>query len=423
MLSINTNPAAMQAQQAFASATAAATHSQARVSTGLRIADPRDDGASWSIAQGMRAKVAAWQTADESLARGQSLLDVAQSGAGQVVDLLAQMRQKSLALQDTTLDGKSRAALTDDLKTLAAQVDDVAMNTEFSGRRPLADTLTQTTVTYTGTGYTIPNAPLTPSTLAGGIQPAAGGASETFTRDGGPTAGRIDLYLQAYSVPDVLEIYQNGVRVAATGQTYAPGGGAVSPGQPVSGENVLSFDYDPAQGQTLQFQFNMNRNAVGSLWNVDGVVLQSLSAPMPTPTVTTSSATTTTSAATTYNFISDANGGIEPVQARALTEEALGLNAIDWNDPGPLVKAIDSALQTATAAAAYFGERQQALGRTLAQNHRSEDVLSQGVGDLVDVDLAKESARLQADQSRQQLAAQAMAIAGQAPQLVLSLFH
>lgn len=54
---------------------------------------------------------------------------------------------------------------------------------------------------------------------------------------------------------------------------------------------------------------------------------------------------------------------------------------------------------------------------------RLNDVLETGVGNLVDADLAKESARLQALQVKQQLGAQALSIANQAPQVILSLFR
>jgi flagellin len=50
------------------------------------------------------------------------------------------------------------------------------------------------------------------------------------------------------------------------------------------------------------------------------------------------------------------------------------------------------------------------------------DVLTQGIGNLVDADMAKESAKLQALQVQQQLGVQALSIANQAPQIVLSLF-
>ena len=51
------------------------------------------------------------------------------------------------------------------------------------------------------------------------------------------------------------------------------------------------------------------------------------------------------------------------------------------------------------------------------------DVLETGVGNLVDADMAKEGARLQALQVQQQLGAQALSIANTAPNIVLSLFR
>ena len=62
------------------------------------------------------------------------------------------------------------------------------------------------------------------------------------------------------------------------------------------------------------------------------------------------------------------------------------------------------------------------------QNHNTfvgklSDSLEGGIGNLVDADLAKESARLQALQVQQQLGAQALSIANQSPQIILSLFR
>ncbi|WP_296599255.1 flagellin [Phenylobacterium sp.] len=75
----------------------------------------------------------------------------------------------------------------------------------------------------------------------------------------------------------------------------------------------------------------------------------------------------------------------------------------------------------------------QALGNLGSQGKQIEahlgfvskltDVLEAGVGNLVDADLAKESARLQGLQVQQQLGAQALSIANQAPQIVLQLFR
>ena len=49
--------------------------------------------------------------------------------------------------------------------------------------------------------------------------------------------------------------------------------------------------------------------------------------------------------------------------------------------------------------------------------------LTRGIGNLVDADMATESARLQSLQTKQQLGVQALGIANQAPQAVLSLFR
>ena len=51
------------------------------------------------------------------------------------------------------------------------------------------------------------------------------------------------------------------------------------------------------------------------------------------------------------------------------------------------------------------------------------DATEKGIGALVDADLAKESSRLQALQTQQQLAVQAISIANQGPSVLLSLFR
>ena len=51
------------------------------------------------------------------------------------------------------------------------------------------------------------------------------------------------------------------------------------------------------------------------------------------------------------------------------------------------------------------------------------DVIDQGIGNLVDADLAKESAKLEALKVKQQLGVQALSIANQAPQSITTLFR
>src|SRR5580692_4821794 len=77
---------------------------------------------------------------------------------------------------------------------------------------------------------------------------------------------------------------------------------------------------------------------------------------------------------------------------------------------------VDSALAKLSAGAAKFS-----IQATFSQ--KLSDTLTTGIGNLVDANLAQESALLQSLQVKQQLGVQALSIANQAPQTILSLFH
>jgi flagellin len=69
-----------------------------------------------------------------------------------------------------------------------------------------------------------------------------------------------------------------------------------------------------------------------------------------------------------------------------------------------------------------YGAATNYVNNQIAYNSNKIDSLNSGLGSLVDADLAKESAQLQSLQIRQQLGTQALSLANQAPQTLLSLF-
>jgi flagellin len=84
---------------------------------------------------------------------------------------------------------------------------------------------------------------------------------------------------------------------------------------------------------------------------------------------------------------------------------------------------LDTAIVAINTQMAAMGSQAKSLE---AQNNfigKLRDVVEEGVSNLVDADLAKESARLQSLQIKQQLGTQALSIANQAPQYILSLFR
>jgi flagellin len=84
---------------------------------------------------------------------------------------------------------------------------------------------------------------------------------------------------------------------------------------------------------------------------------------------------------------------------------------------------LDASMSAVNQALGNLGSEGKQIEAHLNFVSKLTDVLETGVGNLVDADLAKESARLQALQVQQQLGAQALNIANTAPQVILSLFR
>lgn len=84
---------------------------------------------------------------------------------------------------------------------------------------------------------------------------------------------------------------------------------------------------------------------------------------------------------------------------------------------------INTATDRVNAAVSRLGTGSKALANHLKFVDKQQDVIEEGIGNLVDADLAKEAARLQALQVRQQLALIAMRIANQQPSYLLQLFQ
>jgi flagellin len=88
-----------------------------------------------------------------------------------------------------------------------------------------------------------------------------------------------------------------------------------------------------------------------------------------------------------------------------------------------MIAAIGTAIQNVSTALSNLGTGSKALASHLTFIGKLQDSIDAGVGNLVDADLAKESAHLTALQTKQQLGIQALSIANQSSQGVLSLFR
>ena len=97
----------------------------------------------------------------------------------------------------------------------------------------------------------------------------------------------------------------------------------------------------------------------------------------------------------------------------------------DYDDQKAAYKAenVDAAINAFTTTLADLGTKSKSLDRQLTFVGKLQDSLETGIGNLVDADLAKESARLTALQTKQQLGVQALSIANSSSSILLGLFR
>jgi len=283
---VHTNMGAMVALQNLNATSRELSVTQNRINTGLKVANARDNGAIYNIAQQQRSELSAYDAIRNGLNRAKSIADVGLAAGEALSDIFTQMRERAVAAADSSISDTSRAAFDQEFIALRNQVPSIIANAVFDSTNMLDGSATLTFLANpTGTqSITLPTLNLSLAAGAGTAPPA-------------PPAVATAIYLGA-----------------------------------------------------------------------------------------TSDLSTALLAATARDQVASSLNYINSEMAR------LGASA----------KRIDSH--------AIFVSKLQ-------------DAITGGIGNMVDADLASESARLQSLQVKQQLGTQALSIANQAPQSILSLFR
>ena len=111
------------------------------------------------------------------------------------------------------------------------------------------------------------------------------------------------------------------------------------------------------------------------------------------------------------------------VLSKSNTKIAATLSTLTGTVGSADVQEIEDAIQDVSSALSKLGTGAKALETHMTNVMKLQDTLDAGIGNLVDADLAKESARLQALQTKQQLGVQALSIANQSSSILLGLFR
>ncbi|NBE07392.1 flagellin [Paragemmobacter ruber] len=405
MSSILTNNSAMVALQTIKSINNNLGMTQQEISTGKSIASAKDNASVWAISKVMESDVESFKGISDSLSLATSTIAVARQASETVTDLLKQMKGKIVAAQAENVD---RAKLNTDVTALKEQIESVVNSAQFNGLNLVDGSTTSIEVLAS---LDRSSSGVTASTITVNGQNLSTGdyaANDIFsTTTGGTISGAGDTFvlsLDSAGGTDDITI-ADGTTAWAAGDTVSLRIGDRQATYTVTESDVASGNNSVADLVAVGL-----KNAVDAL-GIDGLTVDYDSGSAGQLSFTNDGDVDLAVSGQFRNANSGALGALDGIDVSTAAGAELALGAID------------GLLDTAVDASAAFGSIE---GRIKTQSEfvgKLSDALKSGIGSLVDADMEEASARLQALQVQQQLATQALSIANQQPQNLLSLFR
>lgn len=415
MSSVLTNNSAMVALETLRSTNRNLESVQSEIATGKKVANASDNAAIWAISTVMSSDVESFKQITDSLNLGASTAGVAREASEQITETLTEMKAFIVASQESNVD---RDKIQTDISELTDQIESIVNAAQFNGLNLIdgsssedVDVLSsldrQADGSVDASFIGVKRQDLSISNT--GSAPTFGGTAVTDTSlidNGGTNAGTAaTLATGATQNIDIAAV--------ADGNSYRivldDSGAANSLGQ-------RTFEYVAGADDSLNSVAANLTNQIQNFFDVTSEGNYSISRTDGQISITNNSGGDLSVQA------DSATGG-----AAGVTDGGLGaLATIDvTTDAGAAaaLTAIEGLIQTSVDAAAEFGSSQKRIGAQGEFVQTLSDSLTSGIGGLTDADMEAASAKLQALQVQQQLGVQALSIANQAPQQLLSLFR
>ena len=373
--SINTNAQSLIALQNLNSTNVQMSVVQKRVSTGYRVADAKDDGGAFAVAQAVRSDVAGVIAVGEQLGGVKGVLETTFAALSVVSDTMKKIRVVLTRLADGAINSDQRKTYEKQYELLAKQVSDFIGDATYNGR-----TLLSTDAAESGGDITA-------------IRNEGGG---TFTIEAVDSAV-LKLDPDAFPPKPTPAAFEAAIK-AQLGVELATTDSAII--------NAAFALLTPAQKQT-KFDDNKIRDELAT----------ELAAADPTGWTAKTAAQKTTAITSAFAALTPAQRQVRidtRVQGESLAQ------AQTWIQSGGAFGTVDTALSSALNT---FGASRAFVDEQITYNSKKVDAMEAGLGALVDADLAKESSSLEALKVRQQLGVQTLGLANQGPQVLLGLFR
>src|SRR5215510_4718448 len=134
---INTNVMSLNAQRNLSTSGGSLATALQRLSSGLRINSAKDDAAGLAIAERFTTQIRGLNQAVRNANDGISLSQTAESAMDEVVNNLQRIRELAVQSANATNSDDDRAALDAEVQERLAEIDRIATQTTFNGRRVL----------------------------------------------------------------------------------------------------------------------------------------------------------------------------------------------------------------------------------------------------------------------------------------------
>jgi len=412
--SILTNNSAMVALDTLRSINKDLATVQNEISTGKKVSSAKDNASIWAISTVMSTDVESFKTISDSLNLGSSTVGVARSAAEAVTENLQDIKNLIVASQQGNVD---RSKIQTDIDELTKGIQTIVGAAQFNGLN-LLDGSSTADVDF----------------LASLDRSSGGSVAASFI-----SVERQDLSLSNSATAATfgavanadMTIINSGANSGTATAAAAAGTLDVTIESVADGHSYRILLNDSATNNSLgqrTFEYVANAddsassvaanlaNQISTFFSATGETNYSVSRADGTITIANASAAAlaVTATATTGGTAGTTTGGLGNLATVDVTTDAGATSALT---------AIEGLLQTSIDAAAALGSSQKRIESQGEFVNTLVDAMTSGIGGLVDADMEAASAKLQALQVQSQLGVQALSIANQAPQSLLSLFR
>ena len=414
MTMINTNVGALLARTYATRAAERMQTSMERLSSGLRINSSADDAAGLAVANKMQSQLSGIKMAIRNSQDGVSLVQTADGALDEISKLIRRMRELAVQMQNGIYTDKDRSNAQMEIKSLLAEVNKIASNTQYNKVNLLDGTYDETIRAGNTNAETIridigsASTSDTAKITNFAVEKAIGHTSTSPSRTN--TQNELEVF-EATSVEVDTSVwsstFQSSYNIDSLGTFAITGGGD-------SGD----FTVDAKTGKltsnaAIVSGTGGSGNSPSDTPGADGIGTAAVTNGQFQVQVTYTHRDLTTTHVETLQ-----------INVKNKTETTLDDLKIETSaDAGRAVETLDKALEEVSTAQAKLGASQNRLTHNIDNLSKGSMLTEQSVGRIMDADFAVETSELSKQQILSQAATAMLAQANVSKQAVMALLR